>query len=217
MRLAKDKTLSVKAPMIRAILDGSKTEHRIVLNPQPHYKFGAWWWNKHGSVYAIPREGNLDNTLLGIWDACPYHVGDRLWVRETWAYINNYDIDGSQNYYEYKADKPNDLYPGDWPADEARGNDEAPKWRTSIHMPREASRITLEITAVSVQRLNAISPEEVRKEGHQLTGEIFLSPQEEGPVLLDKFARLWDRYAKRGYTWETNPWCWCITFKVVKE
>lgn len=148
---------------------------------------------------------------------CTYgQVGDRLWVRETWAYINNQDIDGSENYYEYKADKPNAVYPGDWPVEEAKGNSEAPKWRPSIFMPRRASRITLEINNVRVERVQEITEDDALTEGVDWYS---IENKNEGIGRCQQaFRKLWDSInSKRGYSWESNPWVWVIEFRRVSQ
>ena len=136
-------------------------------------------------VYALPNQGELDSRLLGIWQACPYQVGDRLWVRETWKKkLDRYaDVKGA---FVYKANYDRTF--------------EDAKWKPSIHMPRWASRITLEITEVRVERLNQISADDVTKEGVDN---------------LVTFMLLWDRLnKKRGYEWKSNCWVWVITFKL---
>lgn len=118
---------------------------------------------------------------------CPYgQVGDRLWVRESWT---------------------KDIYTGQvlcYKADEILENI---RWISPFFMPRHASRILLEITEVRVERLQEILFTDIIKEG--------INPQEKLPSQVKaEFASLWDSLnAKRGYSWETNPWIWCLTFR----
>jgi len=125
---------------------------------------------------------------------CPYgQVGDMLWVRETWA-----------TYASRNRWKPSLLHP-----DEPifyKASEEYPHqyvWRPSIFMPRWASRITLEITEVRVERLQEISREDSLAEG--------VSWQDYKQDYKWAFAKLWDSLnAKRGYSWEVNPWAWVL-------
>ncbi len=196
-----EKPIIFPTAMIPKILDGTKTMTRRVIKPQPRFVpalecgSGKDQWEYHPVYwYAEDGPGRLMERC------CLYgQVGDRQWVRES------HFIGG--------------IKPKEWvsfKADASAKNLELYLWRPSIHMPRWASRIDLEITEVRVERVQEITAEEVIKEGCQLTGEIFLSPQEERPVLVNKFERLWDSLnAKRGYGWEVNPWVWCISFKVI--
>lgn len=212
----KEHPIIFSTDMVKAILDGRKTMTRRVIKPQPIKDasyLGGWAYKtkrQTTSLLSINEHRYLD---VG----CPYgQVSDRLWVRETWAAEKRYDHlkpseipDTAKIYY---VDKLIHL---------AGGYSlfvELGKVRSSMFMCRWMSRITLEITELRVERLQEIKAEEVVREGCQLTGEIFLSPQEECPVLIDKFRRLWDSLnAQRGYDWEVNPWCWCISFKVVDK
>jgi hypothetical protein len=197
-------------PMVKAILEDWKTKTRRVIKPQPSptallEAYGA---------YACFTDGTRAR--------CPYgpglHAqGDRLWVRETWAQMCKNadpicqcteDYEYRENHYiEYRADTGNP-YPGQWPIDEARGNPDAPKWCPSIHMPRKASRITLEVVNVRVERLQDITEEDAKAEGVNF---VSCDPGEH-PV--DLFANLWDSInEKRGFGWDTNPLVWVVEFK----
>jgi hypothetical protein len=201
--------------MVRAILAGKKTQtRRVVGSMHPPEFFGVrggpdendplqWGyyvadgmpWGGDGCLVLARGETGHDRCVLSL--ACPYgDVGDRLWVRETWAEVNGGAF--------YKADEP-------WP--EAYGPE--PKWKPSIHMPRWAARILLEVTDVRVERVQDITEEDAKAEG---VGD--LRPDEEGPfavlALRDRFHRLWDSInAKRGFGWGTNPWVWVVEFKRV--
>ena len=139
---------------------------------------------------------------------CPYgQVGDRLWVRETLVITGGR---GSE-YVAYKADGY-ELDKGIFPE----------KWRPSIFMPRWASRITLEITEVRVERVQEITEEDAIKEGICVVDNtedgIYSSPNYPD-IHRDIFMYLWDSLnTKRGYGWEVNPWVWVIEFKrVIKD
>jgi hypothetical protein len=204
--------------MVRAILAGKKTQtRRVVGSMHPPEFFGVrggpdendplqWGyyvadgmpWGGDGCLVLARGETGHDRCVLSL--ACPYgDVGDRLWVRETWAEVNGGAF--------YKADEP-------WP--EAYGPE--PKWKPSIHMPRWASRITLEVTDVRVERVQFISEPDAKAEGCCRFGGRG-APQTvgmEGGTARDMFRKLWDSInAARGFGWATNPWVWCLTFKRV--
>lgn len=200
---ARERPILFSGEMVRAILEGCKTQTRRVIKPREiermEYKERLTW------TFNLPK----------FTKHCPYGSdGSRLWVRETWAPLSpdEYWRPIEQCNIEYRADTPHAKYPGEWPEEEARGNDEAPKWRPSIFMPRWASRITLEITNVRVQRLFDISQEDAQAEGVSIEATRTLTH-------VGAFAITWDAInKKRGYGWEggTNPWVWVITFKQVQ-
>lgn len=167
-------------PMVRAILGGRKTMTRRVIKPQPPPDLKEQLL-AHG-VMLINRA----------WFLCPYgQPGDRLWVREAFKLWPNGEI-------FYAAT----------PAPEKRGKFlPLGNWKPSIFMPRWASRITLEITAVRVERIQDISEEDIYAEGCLYTPWL-----PSGDPLV--FQNVWDSLnAKRGYGWENNPWTWVISFK----
>ncbi|MDL5431172.1 morphogenetic protein [Klebsiella michiganensis] len=181
--------------MVRAILDGRKTQtRRPVKFPVLDKNLGCELAGNElaGELSA----GNYLNSAFG-------KPGDRIWVRETWA---RYNIDQNSHDIAYRATTP-----ADWP--------EEGRWRPSIHMPRWASRILLEITDVRVERLNAISQENAQAEGMELTGwrPTYSDPDSGGEVMTpyDNFAELWSSiYGDE--SWKANPWVWVIEFKRVE-
>ena len=190
--------------MVRAILEGKKTQTRRVVKPQPLGVDGAGSFSqvyRLGPAYLIlGREAEDDDRfwLRGSFDsersnpylACPYGApGDRLWVRETWMCDEYGRRHQSQGMVRYRATDA-----------ESMG-----AWRPSIFMPRWASRITLEIEGVRVGRVQDISDDDALAEGAR-------APV--GPLPRDTFALLWDRInEKRGYSWESNPWVWVVEFR----
>lgn len=178
--------------MVRAILDDRKTMTRRVIRKQPA---GEW---------AAPGRST-----------CPYgQPGGGLWVRETFALRQDCepDTDKARHYVMYRAD-------GSDPADGMNWHDYGGKWKPSIFMPRWASRITLELTGVRVERLQEISEDDAISEGvrgmeKELSGGD--SGLESAYILnaRNAFSALWDTInARRGFSWETNPWVWVLTFK----
>lgn len=218
----KERGMIFNAEMVRAILDGRKTQTRRIVKSDcmdiGEKDDGMLWpWREHdnGGDY---------------WYPCPFgEVGDRIWVRETFqgplvseelleeyrAYPEKFE---NPEYCEYAADGG--------PRPEYCDLDDNLRhgWRPSIHMPRWASRITLEITGVRVERLQNISETDAEAEGidmealfdaqdcydciadHNMTGR---------PTVTGKFKYLWESiYGEE--SWQANPWVWAITFRRVK-
>ena len=154
----RERPILFNADMVRAILDGRKTQTRRVIKPQPTlYLSGrrspVWRNCKNTGWFSYANESRHST----IEHHCPYGVpGDRLWVRETWAAVwpDLDEVPLEQCTIEYRADLPVGCtdWPGRWPAEDARGNPDAPKWRPSIFMFRWASRIDLEVTGVRVEQ-----------------------------------------------------------------
>jgi hypothetical protein len=128
---------------------------------------------------------------------CPYgHTGDFLWVRETFAQYP----DG----FVFKADFPDDGF-GSGIVNLKTGENYPLVWKPSIHMPRKASRLLLEITELRIERLNSISESDAIAES--CTGENFDTP-------VNDFIWLWDSInAERGYSWASNPFVWVVSFQ----
>lgn len=190
--------------MVRAILDGSKTQNRRPLKPQPTLLGKVWLWHHARMVYALPGQRELATRALGIWKAAPYHVGGLLWVRETWMPSSHDDRDcpGYRADMTYQCGKP--IPP-----------DHAPfLWRPSIHMPRWASRITLRVTDVRVQRVQEITEEDAKAEGCGLSSWTD-DPDEVWPRTAG-FAQLWDSIYGKTFPWSSNCWCWCLSFERVE-
>lgn len=197
----KERPILFSGPMVRAILDGSKTQTRRVVkssgdmefdNNDPH--FGPYW-----EPYVAGDATGEDAKVR-----CPYGApGERLWVRETFAQ----DVAGCPGGISYRADHSDPR--GDGPAHPM-------KWRPSIFMPRAASRILLEITDVRVERLQAISEAEARSEGvTEYAGKWW----DGSPVAWGKwnapteaFRGLWESINGVG-SWHANPWVWVVSFK----
>lgn len=207
---------------VRAILDGRKTQTRRLVrfavapnDPSSHSPWRCW----QGGMGAIPAgrheyEWQDGDDLM----RCPYgYPGDRLWVRETWGAVSKTgDMEPIEECnIEYRADLPEGCtdYPGQWPIEHGRGNDEAPKWRSSIHMPRWASRITLEVTAVRVERLQDISRTDALAEGMPEGAPNDLWKGH--PVSM--FCLLWQQINGKRAPWASNPWVWVIEFRRVQS
>lgn len=113
------------------------------------------------------------------------------------------------HYVEYRADT-DAIRPGGWPKDDAEG----PRWRPSIHMPRWASRISLEVTEIRVERLQEITERDALAEGIDPGTSIC---DFAATPARDDFARLWDSINGERAPWSSNPWVWCVSFRRVEE
>jgi len=187
----KERPILFSGPMVRAILDGSKTQTRRIakeFNEMP---------NLDGILRRFP---NID---VPVQKGCPYGTpGDRLWVRETWAHERDGTGCPDDTGVLYRATDPG------WD-DEGTGL----RWRPSIFMSRASSRILLEITDVRVQRLQEISEEDARAEGVTPTMPIYGDCggfEHQGH--RDSFIRLWESINGPN-SWHANPWVWAITFR----
>jgi len=209
----KEKPILMSGDMVRAVLDGRKTQTRraVKLIPQDKRTILCSFSNEKGAIFNDGR-GLSVSTFVPI--RCPYgQPGDRLWVREAWMpYFRPSSMSSpSDGGILYRADKSRIKM-------DTRGRWEMSrvgKWRPSIHMPRWASRITLEITGVRVERVQDISDGDISEEG------ISPLPKELGynKILSSRtnFRNKWDSlYDKRGYSWDDNPWVWVIEFRASK-
>lgn len=203
----KERPILFSGPMIRAILDGQKTQTRRVV------KGAGWDPSEYQKVHLL----QCDEQAYGLqafferdgqeWKPgvrCPYgQPGDRLWVKETWAanaFMNLRSVSGLKGekiYYRATYENHSHFV-----------------WRPSIHMPRWASRITLEITGVRVERLKDISEEDAKAEGIEPSRNGFWknSMNEGKPFVLpvSSYASLWESI---NGSWEPEKWVWVIQFK----
>jgi hypothetical protein len=208
---ARERPILMSGPMVVACLEDRKTRTRRALKVQPPagtVRFDPWldfddeWQYERGRPLWASTEADGTRRRYG----CPYgKPGDRLWVRETWQdYCPTWDGAwcgcGSEEMIRathrpvYRADNP---------------DPQPTRWRPAIHMPRWASRITLEITAVRVERLQDISEADALAEG------VALAAYDE--YATEAFARLWDGInAKRGFGWAMNPYVWVLDFRRVE-
>ncbi|EMO2287735.1 hypothetical protein REY87_001020 [Klebsiella variicola] len=244
----KERGMIFNGEMVRAILDGRKTQTRRIMNVQPESnQFGLLHITsstKRSDIgkYHWAESNATGNHVRSKLFSCPLgSVGDRIWVRETWAILGNEDgccIDWEEKICKgdersaariYRASceqKPNNYGPWSIPDDAdwkpyTKDYQYEGAWRPSIHMPRWASRILLEITDVRVERLNAISEEDARAEGIIDGGCLNCGEPEPcgcanpEPDATDAFAYLWQSiYGQEN--WNANPWVWVIEFKRVE-
>lgn len=189
-----EKPILFSTPMVQAILEGRKSQTRRIIKKQPH---GPGYW-----VFQLGR-WLFPNVCPSLKIKCPYgEPGDILWVRETWRPIfkdirdpGSFELlDTVVDYYEYKADKQPHIQ-------------ELIKWKPSIFMPKEASRISLLIKDIWVEKLNDISRDDVIAEGLEV------APNSTG---RGTYAKLWETINGEG-SWDMNPWIWVIKFQCIKN
>lgn len=238
-----ERPILFSGPMVRAILEGRKTQTRRVVKPQPSNGLSI-------GCYSTDGRPDLSEWVLSGVDGdpidapalrCPYgQPGDRLWVRETWR-IGAWR-EGGRVALDYQASHEANRTPwlnppceefdklvcqsaldcdaavrigggsvyeskdGGWRWE--RG-DSPCRWRPSIHMPRWASRLTLEVTGVRVERVQEISEADAAAEG-------VMPLQMDRGSCIPSYEGLWDSInVKRGFGWDANPWVWVVEFKAV--
>lgn len=200
----KERPILFSGDMVRAILDGRKTQTRRAVKRDLANSFDPPRGDsdiKAGYPWFEDQNGEWHKAV----DCCPYgKPGDRLWVRETWAEFAGIE---PQVKIVYRADKLFDT--------EAKEHLCGNKWRPSIYLPRWASRITLEITGVRVERLHDISEEDARAEGCTHTGIGRHIAADEIETAREQFERLWQSINGED-SWNANPLVWVIEFRRVK-
>lgn len=232
----KERPILFSAPMVRAILDGKKTQTRRVC--KNHVRSNGTWVKHMGNFdcenYFLPpdallmdyRKGGFELTTSSVegWsDACKFgQPGDQLWVREAWRCFGGRE-------YEYQQEKSSIIYRCD-----VNPLDDVAEWLPSISMPRWASRINLLIKSIRVERLQDISEADAKAEGvepfftqHQsiahdqrlTSGELASDGEHRASfaVLWDEIngkCRVGDLFSR--HTWQENPWVWVVEFEVVK-
>ncbi len=214
----KERPILFSGPMVRAILAGRKTQTRRVLNPQPKWvpyqheearkDSGFWGWQRTPNQFVDSSSGDFRSYS-------PYgQPGDRLWVRETWV-LGRASFQERTDTPLAPAQRGGARAPVIFRANEIH-NDEEFKWKPSIFMPRWASRITIEVTGIRVQRVQEITAKGACEEGIFDDGKYQIEAPLPYPVAT--FKHLWDSInSKRGFGWEMNPWVWVVEFRKVAD
>lgn len=212
-----ERPILFSAPMVRALLDGAKTQTRRIMKPQLAYGpvaglFNSWYLPRGdggGVLYPNGKEKILST--------CPYgQPGDRLWVREAHSIFpthGQHRADGER--WGPWGGLPTALSPdGKQIAYFREGFDRCDpgRWRPSIHMPRWASRITLEITSVRVERLQGISASDAIAEGVNVHPDHHGKPCASIYGPMQAYRDLWERINGPN-SWDENPWVWVIEFR----
>lgn len=215
----KVKPILFSGEMVKAILDGRKTQTRRVMKPQPE-SIGALEATPGDELVYLYPHGDGEKTYF-----CKFPYAHQLWVRETWDFRHwgepgnpfrvmvSYGADGFQKLCQVPHDWHPMLYNN-------------PRWRPSIHMPKWASRITLDVVRVRVERVQEITKEDAKAEGVSNVWRWDAERNAEHPEhfrrgLLNPYVAnysvLWDEInVGRGFGWEVNPWVWVVEFKVLE-
>jgi len=210
------KPILFNTEMVRAILEGRKTVTRRVVKFQKgknpnwtgYIKDGLTLYNGTNEPCNIPT---------------PYKVGDVLYVRETWGCYSDNWSDAA--YFMYRADFPDGVTT--YMHSDGVHKCDLPKWKPSIHMPKEVARIFLQVTDIRVERLQDITEEQAIKEGcqagfYEYKGAVFGDEDTEEWTAIDEFTEIWNSTIKpdqlKYYGYEANPYVWVIEFeKITKE
>lgn len=207
----KERPILFSGPMVRAILDGRKTQTRRIV------RLPAWFRDEYSTFGSSEIASEV---------ACPYGApGDRLWVREAWA-LEDLGEDGQRLVWMVdRAAK----WVGDGETIHYLELDYEPaRWRPSIHMPRWASRLTLEVTGVRVEQLRALETWNDRTEADVLAEGLTFVEDMPGAVMPKQyglpgrmlsrtpwcaFQKLWDEINGKRAPWSSNPWVWVVEFR----
>ena len=238
-----ERPILFSGPMVKAILDGQKTQTRRVVKPQPadvsRYQTDAepgtviWHGGKLCRLEESKGRNKRDAGFLNARElTCPYgRPGDRLWVREAFSLVPC--SAGCEKYPDGFDPRVASVHQPNAPHEGVRykatwDRCHSAPWRPSIHMPRWASRITLEVTGVRVERLQAISESDARAEGVDWVapdpyGEVWDDEREDpsqvgyssagASFARDNFRRLWGKINGKSHSWESNPWVWVVEFR----
>lgn len=232
------KPILLSAPMVRALLDGRKTQTRRIVKPQPDQYPSLRPESRGGRAWVFMAYSDRPGYTFATGDVrCPYgEPGDLLVVREAWQYADwtddgfpfiSYRADGARRLIGEIQDEWSDRLSDIW-ADlsdplnyrlDCRAADR--RWRSPVHMPRWASRITLRITDVRVQRLHDITEGDAAAEcvapaaTHATYGYGGLSALADEHAHMRAFRDLWASIHGPG-SWGENPWVWALTFEVLR-
>jgi len=235
MSVVKERPILFNGAMVRAILEGQKTVTRRVMKPQPGVdQHGFMRWQHKGVLIAeqnaawAPFEKGFPAAISdGLLWLCPYgKPGDRLWVRETWS--PDPEDDGTWGYTQWAGckgspltDIPKRFQKPEHCIHRASWGGADLVWRPSIHMPRWACRILLEVIAVRVERLQDISEKQAEAEG--VNGEPCDHARQAcsdiccwGDTAKGAFGFLWESLNGQG-SWNANPWVWVVEFKRIEQ
>lgn len=226
----RERPILFSAPMVRALLGGTKTQTRRAVKLPHMNPLGEWeqmsWGGPHGGRtrdgYTVPLQQAIGHSRTGEILGCPYgQPGDRLWVRETWSHAGFTGARGEISAVPDQLQHPNFChYSAEWLHSQIR-------WTPGIHMPRWASRILLEITDVRVERLQDISEADAIAEGIDRSPSMgkpcafqwcdYRIPQDAAEWFnspIHSYETLWDQINGAG-AWAANSWVWAVSIRRV--
>lgn len=211
----RERPILFNGPMVRAVLNGDKTQTRrakaLDYFSNPENDPAGWWCARvdAGVAYMVYKNSPHERAVK-----CPYgQPGDRLWVRETWQHANHpFGPYQEHTPIFYRADYLDDPH---GPDGELSAEGRYREWRPSIHMPRAACRLVLEVARVRVERLQAINHMDALAEGvgvnPSAAGVTMTTPPGESlPRVM--FRALWEQINGPG-AWDVNPWVWAVEFR----
>lgn len=213
-----EKPILFNTAMVKAILEGNKTVTRRIIKVSNELDFIGFIAystdrNEGSAAFGIGSFEDINNSKITDYAKPPYEVGDVLYVRETWCNAEEDLVSNSifkDNKYLYKVDNNGNIQPGI--------ESDVKRWRPSIHMPKEVSRINLKIISVKVERLQSMKDEDYLKEGIRDVENIS-SKNDSNEVLKLMFKDIWNSTISKEQSeglWENNPWVWAIEFEVEK-
>lgn len=224
----RERPILFSGEMVRAILDGRKTMTRRVVKPQPvevntGNELRGWVWLGRRSPFDSVDSIHCNDFAEQIAARCPYgNAGDRLWVRESFQIYHEDGAGGLSVICPTGARDRDGVVKYMADSTETQADREAHgtlSWRPSIHMPRDASRLTLEITEVRVERIQDATREDAVAEGVEGWGyQDSYTGDCDGQHPEEVFRDLWNTLnEKRGYGWDVNPWVWVIGFRRIEQ
>lgn len=221
----KERPILMSGPMVKAILDGRKTQTRRVVKPQPPDDFDRHcWFDAPAYGWTNEPEPAINWFTLRCRHGLP---GERLYIREKWALVQ-WDEDGTDDWTGSIPKEPPGL---GWSAHHAAGStyendcleDRGFRWRPSIHMPRWAARIIIEVTGVRVERIQDISDADAIAEGirrfDETAGQSVYTwygvdrSTDRNPI--GAYRTLWESIHGPG-SWDANPWVWAVEFRRIE-
>jgi len=242
----KERGILMGTDMVKAVLEGRKTQTRRPMKPQPYQPRKDFYrirYYERGDIALDTIFDPVEQSKLtyGSWAAgagCPFgQVGDRLYVRETWAEVYDINNNGYPNIPHLPTTEEEDAYTlsyivykasiGNWHwLDEDGFETDKTNWKPSIHMPKKYARIWLEITDIRVERVQDISEDDAIDEGCSLYGPFneYKGASKNKPndcMKLNAFSTakraFQDIWESCGYRWDGSPWVWVIEFKVIDK
>jgi hypothetical protein len=216
-----EKPILFTTEMMQCILDPNparrKTQTRRIIKPQPPPETVGYSWcistDKKRDGRFIPRNSNgplqnHHNRECGPPVRRPYWA-DQLWCRETWAYNLNVDREYTDTMRAWAREHKRVWYRASHPDAQTGCGGAAGRWRPSIHMPRWACRLVLDIKSIRAERLHDINTKDIIAEGFPRT-----DPRTSDVTLRSRFMRAWDKINPKRAPWAANPWVWVIDFEV---